>query len=213
MHTNTAQVPERSGASRRRFFIGNARMKLRSSIAVALLAQLVVAAPAFAQLLDSYTPDTLNNSELNQRIGKKRHEHVGDPYIQLLQSLDPYSFSAQTDTNSPDSISVMTGGFRTSLTSVNSMLSLNQSTEKRLPSRKSLQNTVGALGVLSAGVGSGLVTGSGSGLGLGTGPVFGAALLPEIQSARGLATSSARNGACSYYPSGVKVAGMPSDCN
>jgi len=188
-------------------------MKLRSGIAVALLAQLLVAAPAFAQLLDSYTPDSLDNSELNQRIGKKRHEHVGDPYIQLVQSLDPYSFSAQTNTNSSDSLSVMTGGFRTSLMSVNSMLSLNQSTEKRLPSRKTLQNTVGALGVLSAGVGSGLVTGSGRGLGLGTGPVFGAALLPEIQGARGLATPSVKSGACSYYPSGVKVAGMPSDCN
>jgi hypothetical protein len=188
-------------------------MKLRSGVAATLLAQLVVAAPAFAQLLDSYTPETLNNSELNQRIGKKRHEHVGDPYNQLVQSLDPYSFNARTDINSPDSLSVMTGGFRTNLTSVNSMLSLNQSTEKRLSSRRTLQNTVGTLGVLSAGVGSGLVTSPGSGLGLGTGPVFGAALLPEIQSARGLATSSAKSGACSYYPSGVKVAGMPSDCN
>jgi hypothetical protein len=212
MHTTTTQVPEPGDATRRRFSIGNARMKLHSSIAIALFAQLVMATPVFAQLLDSYTPDTLDGSELNQRIGKKRHQHVGDPYIQLVQSLDPYSFSAQTNSNSPDSISVMAGGFRTSLTSVNSMLALNQSTEKRLSARKTLQNTVGALGILSAGAGSGLVAG-GSGSGLGTGSIFGAALLPEIQGARGLATSAAKNGACSFYPSGVKVAGMPSDCN
>lgn len=68
-----------------------------------LIFYLASTSPAHAQAVGRHSADETERAERDSQIGKMRHRGLEDPYMQLLQGLNPYSFEKAGEATSNSS--------------------------------------------------------------------------------------------------------------
>jgi hypothetical protein len=169
--------------------------------------------------------EPLDNSELNQHIDKKRRDPAQDPYLRLVQRLDPYAPASDRprSPDTPDAPPVAAGGYNSNSPTLAGPVPVpipNESSRRPARVRKGSDDTASPHELPVSGLGESIAFPAGLSAAMIDSPtrVTGAA---PTQSALGMRVtaesdpSALKAGTCSSYLPGMSVTGviaMPSAC-